>query len=39
MANVHWSAEATCSDCGWRGDAQFEDGTYVESDHDCEEDG
>ncbi|MFJ5951459.1 hypothetical protein [Streptomyces noursei] len=39
MAEVHWTAHAECSDCGWRGEAAFEEGAVVESDHNCEEDG
>ncbi len=38
MADVSWSAEGECGDCGWRGEIQFEDDTWVTSDHDCEED-
>lgn len=38
MADVHWTAEAECGDCGWRGEAGFEDGSIVESGHVCEDD-
>lgn len=39
VASVSWTAEAECGDCGWRGEAGFEDGAVVESGHECDEDG
>ncbi|MCX4755091.1 DEAD/DEAH box helicase [Kitasatospora purpeofusca] len=35
---VTWTAEWTCRACGDGGDAQFEDGTSVDADHDCDQD-
>lgn len=29
--------QVECGGCGWCDDAQFEDGTYLESDHESEE--
>ncbi|BFV54975.1 DEAD/DEAH box helicase [Kitasatospora sp. CMC57] len=36
--SVTWTAEWTCGACGDGGDAQFEDGTSVDADHDCDQD-
>ncbi|MGW4651353.1 Helicase associated domain protein [Kitasatospora sp. NPDC004289] len=36
--SVTWSADWRCDACGDGGDAQFEDGTSVDADHDCDQD-
>ncbi|WP_457033564.1 hypothetical protein [Kitasatospora sp. P5_F3] len=36
QGTVTWSADWMCGACGDGGDAQFEDGTSVDADHDCD---
>ncbi|MFG2844241.1 hypothetical protein ACGF12_13865 [Kitasatospora sp. NPDC048296] len=36
---VRWYATWQCHACGEGGDAHFDDGTIVDADHECEDDG